>query len=102
MIVAVFLDKSSTLCCFFNPVIRIKTTIKIWLIQAVVIIDFSIRWGSMNISNHTIIYVIAFILISIVGFRIYTIKHQLNQINEQAPTRSETIHLYDFLLLRLP
>ncbi|MUK62402.1 hypothetical protein [Aliivibrio fischeri] len=56
----------------------------------------------MNISNHTIIYVIAFILISIVGFRIYTIKHQFIQINEQAPTRSETIHLYDFLLLRLP
>ena len=53
----------------------------------------------MNIPKTTILYVIAFVLISIIGFRVYMIKQQLIQINEHAPTQSEATHIYDYLLL---
>lgn len=59
---------------------------------------FSIRWCSMNISTNGIIYVVAFVLILVVGFRINTIKQQLIQINEQVPTQSEATHIHDLLL----
>nr|VVV06775.1 hypothetical protein AW0309160_04269 [Aliivibrio wodanis] len=52
----------------------------------------------MNISTNGIIYVVALVLILVVGFRIYTIKQQLIQINEHVPTQSETNHIYDYLL----
>jgi hypothetical protein len=52
----------------------------------------------MNISTNGIIYVVAFILILVVGFRVNTIKQQLIQINEYVPIQSETIHIYDYLL----
>ncbi|MDD9155203.1 hypothetical protein PVK64_03220 [Aliivibrio sp. S4TY2] len=52
----------------------------------------------MNISTNGIIYVVAFVLILVVGFRIYTIKQQLIQINEHVPTQLEATHIYDYLL----
>jgi len=54
----------------------------------------------MNLSKNLIIYAIALILVTTVATRIYAIKQQQLQINQQTPTQLETNHIYDLLLYK--